>query len=216
MHSYVSRVRVMFSDWRKLMRISRLDFDISWGVCNTLHDNGETRPGQYFKQRSDRGKTPQHCGTIVNLHKSLRIESPECPIFLLHSKVSHATLHPSDCTQMEKEYSSEYTPVTVSWWCWYGWAQCAAGDSICNDILAIDRLSGACISTLTPHCHNQSTVSGDDQSIMMFRCSLVFIWEFLVDEDGYSYGEMRRCMLSSAVNVNDSWVKLYNHKEGPY
>ena len=45
---------------------------------------------------------------------------------------------------------------------------------------------GACISTLTPHCHNQSTVSGDDQSIMMFRCSLVFIWDFLVDGDGYT------------------------------
>ena len=199
MHSCVSRVRVMFSDWRKLMRISRLDFDINWGVCNTLHDNGETQ-GLSILSSDLTGE--RHRSTVALLliftnlcALNLRVSNLSATF---QSKPRHPTSHITishPLYKMEREYSSEYIPVTVSWWCWYGWAQCAAGDSICNDILAIDRLSGACISTLTPHCHNQSTVSGDDQSIMMFRCSLVFIWEFLVGEDGYSYGEMRRCVL---------------------
>ena len=48
--------------------------------------------------------------------------------------------------------------------------------SVMTFLPLIDCL-GACISTLTPHCHNQSTVSGDDQSIMMFKDVLLFSFE---------------------------------------
>ena len=179
MHSCVCRVRVMFSDWRKLMRISRLDFDISWGVCNTLHDNGETQ-GLSILSSDLTGE--RHRSTVA----PLLIFTNLCALNLRVSNLSatfqskprhpaaHITIsHPSDCTQMEKEYSSEYIPVTVSWWCWYGWAQCAAGDSICNDILAIDRLSWCLYlntDTALPQPVNSVRGWSVNYDVQMFSC----------------------------------------------
>ena len=178
MHSCVSRLQVMFSDWRKLMRISRLDFDISsLGVCNTLHDNGETQ-----------GLSILSCDLTGERHRftvaPLLIFSNLCALNLRVSNLSatfqskprhpasHITIsHP--LYKMEREYSSEYIPVTVSWWCWYGWAQCGAGDSICNDILAIDRLSGCLYhntDTALPQPVNSVRRLLVNYDVQMFSC----------------------------------------------
>ena len=176
MHSCVRRVRVMFSDWRKLMRISRLDFDINWGVCNTLHDNGETQ-GLSILSSDLTGE--RHRSTVAPLLIFTNLCALNLRVSNLSATFQSKPRHPTSHITISHP-SVENIHLNIHPWQCHGDAGMDGPSvllviaSVMTFLPLIDCL-GACISTLTPRCHNQSTVSVDDQwsvnyDVQMFSC----------------------------------------------